>query len=109
MREEDEAERKEECECESVPYAPGERLVEPNLPDCVEKMLRGKLPELLTLARGVRAVRLIQAAQHLSGISRRVRCPRLDTQDREDLFPDSEAAVPVTALAFGEHDVITEF
>ena len=109
MREEDEAERKEECEREGVPYEPGERLDEPNLPACIGKMPRGKLPEILTLARGAHAVRLIQAAQHLSGISRRVRCPRLDTQDREDLFPDSEAAVPVTALAFGEHDVITEF
>jgi len=109
MREEDEAERKEECEREGVPYEPGDRLAEPKLPECVGKMPRGKSAEILTLARGAHAARLIQAAQHLNRISRHVRCPRLDAQDREDLFPDSEVPVPLAALAFGEHDVITEF
>ena len=95
MREEDEAERKEECEREGVPYEPGERLDEPRLPECIGEMPRGKLPDVLTLARSPHAAtRLMQAAEHLNRVSRRACCPRFDTQDREDLFPDSEAPVP---------------
>jgi len=109
MREEDEAERKEECEREGVPYEPGERLDEPRLPECIGEMRRGKFPDVLALARNPHAARLIRAAEHLNRVSRRACCPRFDAQDREDLFPDSEAPVPLTALAFGEHDVITEF
>ena len=109
MRDEDEAERREECEREGVPYEPGETLGEPKVPECIGRMPRGKLPEVLMLARSVQAARLIEAAHHLNRVSRRAQCPRFDAQDREDLFPDSEAPVPLTALAFGEHDVITEF
>jgi hypothetical protein len=72
-------------------------------------MPRGEVHEVLKAARGEQAARLIEAVHHLNRVSRRVRCPRFDAQDREDLFPDSEAPVPLTALAFGEHDVITEF
>ncbi len=109
MRDEDEAERREECEREGVPYEPAETLGEPKLPECIGRMPRGKLPEVLTLARSLQAARLVEAAHHLNRVSRRTQCPRFDAQDREDLFPDSEAPVPLTALAFGEHDVITEF
>jgi hypothetical protein len=109
MRDEDEAERREECEREGVPYEPGETLGEPKLPECIRRMPRGKLPEVLKMARGEQPTRLMEAAQHLNRVSRHARCPRFDAQDREDLFPDSEVPVPLTALAFGEHDVITEF
>jgi hypothetical protein len=41
-------------------------------------------------------------------ISRHAHRPNFDHRDREDLFPDSDPAIPLIALAFGEHDVITE-
>ena len=109
MREEDEAERREECEREGIPYEPGEALVEPKLPDYLVNVPRGKLPDVLRLARGAKAARLMRAAERLNRMSRRARCPKLDPEDREEIFPDSDAPIPLMALAFGEHDVITEF
>ena len=109
MREEDEAERREECRRECIPYDASEALDEPKLPGYIVKMPRGKLPEVLRLARGAKAVRLMQAAERLNRISRRACCPRLDPEDRDELFPDSDAPIPLMALTFGEHDVITEF
>jgi hypothetical protein len=108
MREEDEAARKEECEDEGVAYEPGETLDEPTLPECVKKMPRGQLPNLAKLTRSPETARLMQAAECLNRISRGASCPHLDPRDREDLFPDTDPPVPLAALAFGEHDVITE-
>ena len=109
MRDEDEAARKEECEREGVPYEAAETIIEPDLPECIGRMPRGKLPDIARLTRSTQAARLMQAAERLERISRRTCCPKFDAEDREDLFPDSDPPVPVAALAFGEHDVITEF
>lgn len=109
MRDEDEAARKEECEHEGVPYEPGEVLEEPKLPRYIGEMPRGRLPEVAKLARSTETARLMQAAERLNRISRRTSCPRLDTTDREELFPDTDPPIPLVALAFGEHDVVTEF
>jgi hypothetical protein len=50
----------------------------------------------------------MQAAQDLYRISRHAHRPNFDHRNREDLFPDSDPAIPLIAMAFGEHDVITE-
>jgi hypothetical protein len=109
MREQDEAERREECEREGIPYEPGETLGEPMLPECIAKMPCGNRHDAHKLVRSVQSRRLLEAAERLNRVSRPERCPRLDSADREDLFPDSDAPIPLLALAFGEHDVITEF
>lgn len=109
MREEDEAERRQECEREGIPDQPSEAFARPKPPECIAKMPRGKPPDFVRLARSARARRLVQSAEHLHRISRRARCPKLDADDREDLFPDTDTPIPLIALAFGEHDVITEF
>jgi hypothetical protein len=108
MREEDEAERREECEREGMPYEPGAALDEPKLPGCIARRPRGKLPNISKLARSPQAARLLQAAERLNRISRRARCPTFDPEDRDKLFPDGDTPIPLTALAFSEHDVITE-
>jgi hypothetical protein len=107
-REEDEAERKEECEREGVPFEPMERLEEPQLPTCIGKMARGKVPDVQMLTRVPQTTRLMEAVERLKQTSRKAHCPRLDADDREDMFADSDPAIPLTSLAFGEHDVITE-
>jgi hypothetical protein len=109
MRNEDEAERKEECEREGVPYEPTEMLDQPDLPGCIGMMPKGKLPNIAKLTRSTETARLMEAAERLNQISHRACCPKFHAEDREDLFPDSDPPVPVAALAFGEHDVITEF
>ncbi len=86
-------------------------LEEPALPACVEPALP-ELPQLaLTLARSRRAKALIQAVESLAAISQRPH-PELVTlseEDREEMYADSDPDVPMLALSFGEHDVITEF
>jgi hypothetical protein len=109
MRDEDEAARKEECEREGVAYEPAETLEQPRLPECIRKLPRRRFTDFLTLARSAETARLMQAAERLNRISRRASCPRLAQEDREDLFPDTDPPVPLVALAFGEHDVVTEF
>lgn len=86
-------------------------LEEPALPACVKP----NMPELprpaLSLARSRRAKALIQAVESLARISQSPH-PELVTlseEDREEIYIDSEQDVPMLALAFGEHDVITEF
>jgi hypothetical protein len=81
MRDEDKAERREECEREGVPYEPGETLGEPKLPEYIGRMPRGKLPEVRKLARGEQPAGLMEAAHRLNHVSRRARCPRFDSQD----------------------------
>ncbi len=106
-REEDEAERRDECEREGAPYEPDAPLEAPELPECVR--IRRQVRNAAALTRSERARRLIEATQHLKRVSRRASCPRLSDEDRHDLFDDTDAPVPLIGLAFGEHDVITEF
>ena len=109
MCKEDEAERREECEREGNPYERGEALVEPKLPHYLVNVPDGNLPEVMRLARGAKAARLMRAAERLNRASQRAPYPKFDPEDREEIFPDSDAPIPPMALAFGEHDVITEF
>ena len=108
MRQQDEDERKEEWGRAGVPFEPGETLSEPALPRCIGKIPRGKLPNVATLTKSAESARLMDAAQRLYGISRSLRCPKFDSRDQDDLY-DCDAPIPLIALAFGEHDVITEF
>jgi hypothetical protein len=107
-REEDEAERREECDREGIPFEPVPTPEEPRLPGCIRALPRSRVRNLQTLAKSPEAERLIGAATRLYQVSRRYRCPRIDAQDREDLFYDTDPAVPLISLAFGEHDVVTE-
>lgn len=109
MRDEDEAARKEECEREGVACEPSETLDEPKLPDGIKRMPRGRTHDIVKLTRSTETARLMRAAERLNRVSRRASCPHLDPQDREDLFPDTDPPVALVALAFGEHDVVTEF
>ena len=106
--EEDEAERKAECERDGTPFEPGQAPEEPRLPDCIGKLPRSKMPDPGKLARTEQATRLMEAVRQLHLTSRRARCPRLDSPEREDMFYDTDPAIPVMSLAFGEHDVVTE-
>jgi hypothetical protein len=107
-REQDEAERREEFEREGTPYEP-EPSEEPKLPACIlPEMPRFSRPPL-SFARTAKTKRLIAAVEHLRLVSHRARCPELDPQERENLFPDSDPAIPLIALAFGEHDAVIEF
>lgn len=106
-REEDEAERKEECALAGMPYEPA-CLEEPKLPAYIRTRARRIPVDISTLTRSPKATRLMQAARNLYRISRRAQHPSFDNRDREDLFPDTDPAIPLIALAFGEHDVITE-
>lgn len=97
MHHQDELDRQEEC-----------ARTEPTLPNCVSKVPRGRLPDVTTMTKSVETGRLMQAAQRLYCASRRRRCPKFDSNDHEDLA-DTDGPIPLIALAFGEHDVITEF
>ena len=86
-------------------------LEEPALPACVEPALPGLLQPALAYARSKRAKALIKAVESLVVASQRPH-PELVTlsqDDREEIYTDSDPDVPMLALAFGEHDVITEF
>ncbi len=86
-------------------------LEEPALPACVKPNMP-KLPQpALAYARSKRAKALIKAVESLVEASQRSH-PELVTlsqDDREEIYTDSDPDVPMLALAFGEHDVITEF
>src|SRR5664279_5515913 len=107
-REEDEAERKEQCEREGIPYKPIP-LDEPKLPSSIRDCLPRLRQPPVSLARSAKAKKLVQAADQLRLVAHRAKCPVLEEQDREDLFPDTDPAIPLIALAFGEHDAVIEF
>jgi hypothetical protein len=106
--EEDEAERKAECQEEGIPFEPHTTSEEPRLPDCVRVRPRGRASNIPALAKTPAARRLVEAVGRLFRVSRRTRCPKLDPQERDDMFYDTDPAVPLISLAFGEHDVVTE-
>ena len=106
--EQDEAERRDECERENTPYEP-QRLDEPRLPACVQPQTPRFSRAPASLARRSRAKKLIQSVEKLRLASGQTACPELDPQDREKLFFDSDPAIPLIALAFGEHDAVIEF
>jgi hypothetical protein len=108
VREEDEAERKEECALAGMPYEPSVLLEEPKLPAYIGTKPKRTPIDISVFAHTPETIRLMQAAQELYRISRDAHRPNFDHRDREDLFPDSDPAIPLIALAFGEHDVITE-
>ncbi len=111
MRAEEEAYQKVECEREGMTYEPTPLPEEPALPTCVQPT-RPDLPRpALSLARGKHAKALIRAVESLAETSRYPHPPlvTLSEDDREELYVDSDPDVPMLALAFGEHDVITEF
>ena len=86
-------------------------LEKPALPACLEPTMP-KLPQpALTLARSKRAKALITAVESLADTSQRPHpdLVTLSQDDCEELYVDSDPDVPMLALAFGEHDVITEF
>jgi len=107
-REEDEAERKEECEREGVPFEPQSSTEEPRLPDCIGTKPPARIPDSRTLTKTPETARIMEAVELLNRISRRTRCPRLDPREREEMFDDTDPAVPLISLAFEEHDVVTE-
>jgi hypothetical protein len=102
------AERKAQCEREGVPYEPIP-LEEPKLPSCIQTEQPRLAQPPASLARSPKAKQLIEAVEKLRIVAQRATCPVLDDQDREDLFPDTDPALPLIALAFGEHDTIGEF
>jgi hypothetical protein len=108
VREEDEAERKEECALAGMPYEPSVLLEEPKLPAYIRTKPKRIPTDISVFAHTPKTIRLMQAAEELYRISRHAHRPNFDHRDREDLFPDSDPAIPLIALAFGEHDVITE-
>ncbi len=111
MRAEEEEYKKTECEREAVPYEPTGLPGEPALPAC----LQSTMPELpqpaISLARRKRARQLIDAVESLAATSRRPHPPlvTLSDEDREELYVESDPDVPMLALAFGNHDIVTEF
>lgn len=107
-RVEDEAERQEECEREGISFEPLETMKEPRLPKCIGRMPRGKATDLTRLVRSHEALALMQAAERLHRTATATECPNLSPDDREAMFPDSDQPIPLTCLAFGEHDVVTE-
>jgi len=109
MRDEDVAERKAECERDGAAYEGPEMIAEPTLPESVRRAPKRRFRQLSSLKLSEKASELVEAAKHLNRVSRRAFCPRFDDHDREELFSDTDAPIPITALAFGEHDVITEF
>ena len=86
-------------------------LEEPALPPYVEPTMP-KLPQpALACARSKRAKALIKAVESLADTSQRPHpdLVTLSQDDCEELYVDTDPDVPMLALAFGEHDVITEF
>ena len=111
MRAEEEEYKKAECEREGVPYEPTVLPDEPAFPACVQSTSPELLQPAISLAREKRAKRLIHAVESLTDISRRPHPPlvMLSDEDREELYVESEPDVPMLALAFGNHDIVTEF
>ncbi len=111
MRAEEEEYKKAECEREGAPYEPAALPKEPAFPACLQST-RPELPyPAISLARRKRARQLIDAVESLAEISRRPHPPlvTLSDEDREELYVESDPDVPMLALAFGNHDIITEF
>lgn len=111
MRAEEEEYKKAECEREGVPYEPTVLPDEPAFPACVQSTSPELLQPAISLAREKRAKRLIHAVESLTDISRRPHPPlvMLSDEDREELYVESDPDVPMLALAFGNHDIVTEF
>jgi hypothetical protein len=109
MRDEDEAERKAECAREGVPYDGPELIAEPCLPESIRKAPKCSFRQLSSVALSEKPRQLFERVEHLNRVSRHAPCPRFNERDREELFPDTDVPIPIAALAFGEHDVITEF
>jgi hypothetical protein len=107
---EDEEGKKAECERQGVPYEPTALPEDPALPVCVRPTMP-KLPKpAISLARRKRARALLYAVEALAETSRRPHpsLVTLSADDREELYVDSDPDVPMLALAFGNHDIITE-
>jgi hypothetical protein len=111
MRAEEEDYKKVECEREGVPYEPTVLPEAPALPSCVQPTMLDLPKPAVLLARRKRAKALLQAVELLSETSRRPHPPlvTLSDQDREELYVESDPDVPILALAFGNHDIVTEF
>jgi hypothetical protein len=111
MRAEEEDYKKAECERDGVPYEPTVLPEAPALPSCVQPTMPDLPKPAVLLARRKRAKAQLQAVELLSETSRRPHPPvvTLSDEDREELYVESDPDVPMLALAFGNHDVITEF
>jgi hypothetical protein len=111
MRSEEEEAEREECARNGVPYTPGEPRREPKLPECVLPAPPQLPAPAFTLAKSRKVKRIVHACEQLASIAAKdapeVVCP-YDESDRELLFPDADPNAPLLALAFGEHDIITE-
>ena len=111
MRAEEEEYRKTECERDGVAYEPTVLPGEPAFPPCVQSTMPDLPQPAISLARRKRAKQLIHAVESLAEISR---CPHpplvtLSDEDRAELYVESDPDVPMLALAFGNHDLVTEF
>ncbi|MBV9180255.1 MAG: hypothetical protein JO356_03000 [Acidobacteria bacterium] len=111
MRAEEEEYRKTECERDGVSYEPTVLPDEPAFPPCVQSTMPDLQQPAISLARRKRAKQLIQGVESLAEISRRPHPPMvtLSDEDREELYVESDPDVPMLALAFGNHDIVTEF
>jgi hypothetical protein len=111
MRAEEEEYKKTECEREGVPYEPAVLPGEPAFPACVQSTTPELPQPAVSLAHRKRAKQLIDAVESLAEISGRLHPPlvTLSDEDREELYVESDPDVPMLALAFGNHDIVTEF
>jgi hypothetical protein len=111
MRAEEEEYKKMECERDGVPYEPTVLPEQPVFPPCVQSTMPDLPQPAISLARRKRAKQLIQAVESLAEISQRPHPPlvTLSDDDREELYVESDPDVPMLALAFGNHDIVTEF
>ena len=111
MRAEEEEYKKAEGEREGVPYEPTVLPDEPAFPACVHSTTPDLPQSAASLAHRKRAKQLIDAVESLAEISRRPHPPlvTLSDEDREELYGESDPDVPMLALAFGNHDIVTEF
>jgi hypothetical protein len=111
MRAEEEEEKRAECERNGIPYEPSASPDEPAFPACVQPTMPELPRPAISLARRKRARQLIHAVESLAEISRRPHPPlvTLSDEDREELYVESDPDVPMIALAFGNHDIVTEF
>lgn len=110
MRNDEEEESKAECERKGEPNDPAAQLEEPKLPACIQPEIPPLPRPAPSLARSRKAKQLIAAIDALAQIAQVPHPPinRLSEEDREDLFPDADPDVPMLALAFGDHDAVTE-
>ncbi len=111
LRAEEEEEKKTDCERQGVPYEPTALPEEPALPACVRPTMPRLPKPAVSLARRKRAKALLNAVDALAETSQQPHPPlvTLSQDDREELYVESDPDVPMLALAFGNHDIITEF